>query len=142
MPRRQVKETHLSALTRQTWQALEFVTITNPDEIKDPIKQKAIRQRARRRDHGSKAFRKPIPIIFDLPAANIQADTEHSVIRRQLIAASYYVLEHKYSERNVAAPSLEFLRPISNGGGGLLFASSFSPEMSSRAGKLVNFSKI
>jgi hypothetical protein len=135
-----MKETSSSVMMKQTWQALEFVTITNPDEIKDPVKQKAIRQQARRRDHGSRASRTPFQIIFDLPAADIHPSTEHSVIRRQLMAASYYVLEHKYSERSVAAPSLEFLPPISNCG--LLFASSFSPEMSSRAGQLVNFSKI
>jgi hypothetical protein len=137
-----VEETGSSVIMKQTWRALEFVTITSPDEIKDPIKQRAIRRQARRRDNGSKSFsRKPFKIIIDLPGGDIHAGPEQSIIGRQK-AASYYIssAEHEHSELNAVLPSFDFLRPIGTGRG-FIFTYPLSPEMNTRVLQLVNFSK-
>ena len=125
-----------------TWQALEFVTITNPDEIKDPTKQRAIRRKARRRYNGSKAlFRKQFKLIIDLPAGDIHAGLEQSIMGGQKTGSHYIPpAEHEQSEPTVVVPSFDFLRPISIGRG-LIFPSHFLPEMSTRVLQLVNFSK-
>ena len=127
---------------KQAWRALEFVTITSPDEIKDPIKQRAIRRQARRRDNGSKCFsRKPFKMTIDLPGSNIHAGPEQSIMGLQK-AGSYYIppAEHEQSELNAVLPSFDFLPPINNGRG-FIFTSPLSPEMNTRVLQLVNFSK-
>jgi hypothetical protein len=127
---------------KQTRQALEFVTITKPDEIKDPIKQRAIRRQARRRENGTKdSSRKPFQIIIDLPGGDTYNAAEQSILGRQK-ASPYYLPPADYShlERNAVVPSFDLLPSISTSRG-LLFTSYFPPEINTRAGQLVNFSK-
>ncbi len=142
MPTRRWKGTGSPVTTKQN--ALEFVTITSPNEIKDPVKQKAIRQHARRR--GDDPSRKSFRIVFDLPAAE---DHNHAGVERDIAgrqgAGSYgrdFVGRENSMRREVNAvvPSFHFLRPIS-AGRGLIFTSPLSPEMGSRVVQLVDFSK-
>ena len=123
--------------------ALEFVTITNPDEIKDPVKQKAIRRQARRRDKDSKSSsRKPFKMTIDLPGGNVHSGREQPIVGCQT-AAPYYTrpIYHENSQLDAEAPLFDFLLPMSSIGGGLVFTSPFSPEMNTRVLQLVTFSK-
>ena len=89
--------------------AFEFVTITKPDEIKDPTKQKAIRRQARRRNNGSQSFpRKPLIIAFDLPAAgNIDAAFEPRIWESDLESPA----KHENLELNAESHSIHSLMP-------------------------------
>jgi hypothetical protein len=126
MPTRQSKETGPPMIMKQTWQALKFVTISSPDEIEDPVKQRAIRLKARRRDNGSKlSSRKPFQVTFDIdtPSGDILAGPEipqWDARRRTRIT----YLKRKRSARN---QMMRFLLLISCGLSALAVDLSFHP---------------
>lgn len=129
----------------QTSRTLEFVTIMNPDEIKDPIKQRAIRRQARRRDNDSKAVsRKPFKIIFDLPlpGGDVHGGAEQSILGRQKAGSNCISpAEYQHSDQSALVPSVDFLRRISRDRP-LIYTYPFPSELNPRVAQLVNFSKI
>jgi len=123
--------------SEQKSKTLEFVTITNPNEIKDPVKQKSIRQHARRREMNSKSkSRKPFKLVFDLPGGDMQVGPVRS------IPGSYNMLAaaRDYLNSTPFVPSLHFLRPVTSVRG-LDPVTQHSPEMDVRVVQLVDFSK-
>ncbi|TVY13364.1 putative oxidoreductase [Lachnellula arida] len=122
--------------TKQPRQALQFVTITNPDEIKDPTKQKAIRRQARRRANGSKP--KPFKLTFDLPAVDVHTGPEHeqSITQLQLKVGHGHSIPprvYEYAGLNAGLPSFDILRYTNSNRG-----SSMS-QMNTRILQLVDF---
>ncbi|KAE9378251.1 hypothetical protein N431DRAFT_399808 [Stipitochalara longipes BDJ] len=135
MPTKRLKSSGSSGVSEQTSKTHEFVTIMNPNEIKDPVKQKAIRQHARRRETDSKsASRKPFKLIFDLPGGNVHSGAKNSMTgSHSMLSAS-----HEYLNMTAFVPSFHFLRPITTVRG-LVFATPHSPEMDIRVVQLVDF---
>lgn len=106
--------------------AFKFVTVTNPDEIKDPTTQRAIRQHARRRANGNSVRQKSFKLVFDLPAA---AGVIGAGPERQLVESGYVQsAEQEHSDLNDVVPSIHPLWPI-NIDTGTISGSSFSPEI-------------
>ena len=137
MPTKRSKGSGSSVTSEETSKTHEFVTIMNPREIKDPVKQKAIRQHARRRETDSKSkSRKPFKLIFDLPDGNMQNGPVQS------ITGSHNMLSAARNYLNLTpfVPSLQFLRPVTSVRGSV-FATPHPPEMDVRVVQLVDFSK-
>jgi hypothetical protein len=62
---------------------LEFVTITRPEQIRDPSKQQVIRSRARHRDSGlvpKKRTRKLLQVTLDVPPTRVHSDQLAAVV--------------------------------------------------------------
>ena len=124
-------------------QPLEFVTITNPSEIKDPQKQKAIRQKARRRDNDPKSSsRKPFKITFDLPGGDVPAGSEQSIVSRYQSKATprYLLSEPDYSNLGAMAQECMFFEDCGTSEG-FQFTSPFSLGFMNRSVQLANYSK-
>lgn len=122
-------------------QPLEFVTITNPGEIRDPQKQKAIRRKARRRDNNPKpSSRKPFKMTFDLPSRDFPADSEQLMVDSPNVVSRYTLSEPDYSNLNAMAQTCMFFEARGTGGG-FGFISPFSPGLMKRAVQLANYSK-
>jgi hypothetical protein len=121
-------------------QPLEFVTITNPGEIRDPQKQKAIRRKARRRDNDPKSSsRKPFKMTFDLPSRDFPAGSGQLMVGRQNAVSRYTLSEPDYSNLDTMAQTCLFFEARGTGGG-FGFTSPFSPGLMTRAVQLANYS--
>ncbi len=136
MPTKRTKRSGSSVTSEQTTKTHEFVTIMNPNEIKDPLKQKLIRQHARRREDSNSTFQKHFKLVFDLRSA----DTQTAVQRP--ITGSHSMLSAAGEHLNLTpfVPSIQFLRPLTPFRG-LVFTTPHSPEMDIRVVQLVDFSK-
>lgn len=140
MPTKQMWELGSSVILNQTYQPLEFVTITNPAEIKNPAKQKAIRRHARRRENDSTSSRKPLKIVFDLPEADMQMGIELSRARHQTLERYYPAAKYVHPQLKPAGISLDFIHPLSVGRE-MIFPPPFSLNRNPRAMQLIDFSK-
>jgi hypothetical protein len=137
MPTKRSKGSGSSVISEHTLNPLQFVTIMNPNDIKDPIKQKAIRQHARRRELVLKSSsRMPFKLIFDLAGVDIQTDAEQSIIK----SYDWLSAEREYLKLAPFVPSLQFMRPISIGHSSL-FTISYSLDVNAWVLQLVDFSK-
>ncbi|PMD44507.1 hypothetical protein L207DRAFT_525832 [Hyaloscypha variabilis F] len=134
MPTKRTKRSGSSVTSEQTTKTHEFVTIMNPNEIRDPLKQKLIRQHARRREDSNSTFRKTFKLVFDLPSGDTQTAVEGPITGSHSMLSA--VREHL--DLTPFVPSIQFLRPLTPVRG-LVFASPHSPEMDIRVVQLVDF---
>src|ERR1051326_5268237 len=133
-----------SAIEDHSPPTLEFVTITNPDEIKDPAKQRKVRRHARRRNRSvvSSSW-KARSIVIDLPEVEPFAAPGDIVNAGPPTAAYGRITLSDPTDPNnsISIPlSLEFLRPI-GAGRGLQSLAPFPIESNTRITQLVDFSK-
>jgi hypothetical protein len=134
MPTKRLKGTSSSVTSEQKSNDLEFVTILNPNEIKDPVKQKAIRQHARRRENHSKSrSRQPFKLVFNLPSRTEPVQSITSSYDMLSAAGGYLKLTH-------FVPSLQFLRPVTTVRG-QSFPMPHSPDIDVRVMQLIDFGK-
>jgi hypothetical protein len=133
-PIKHFKETSWSVIMEGL--AFEFVTITNPDEIKDPTKQKAIRRKARRRANESQSIaRKPFKVVIDLPVAGgIETGLEPQIRQPDYVPPA----EHEFSVPEAGNPPIYSLSPISTDARPVSL-SPLSPEMKA---EVMNIGKI
>jgi hypothetical protein len=133
-----------SALASQKPSDFAFVTITNPNDIRDSKKQSVIRRHARASTTNSKQRRRQqIKLVFDLPDAASQVTTATNVT---VLTSSVDTVENVESTSAVSNESdtrrqlsFESLRPIGSGRGLHPFQ-PFPVAANARLRHLTNFS--
>jgi hypothetical protein len=124
-----------NALLKKESPDFAFITITNPQDIKDPSKQTAIRRHARTNNSRSKnQRRKQTKIVFNLPAAD---SDKHEEIE-EVVDNSYFDFNDA-SDASLGSLALEYIRPL-GAGRGMNPMAPFPIQLNSRMVQLVDFS--